>query len=77
MTTKAAPALCNALTSQVIYTDEERELILAVDAYRRANHRPYPTCREILAVARALGYRRVEAATALPRFRGVRKGKGE
>ena len=38
----------------------------AMDLYKRANRRPFPTWSEVLEVLRSLGYRRVEVATALP-----------
>jgi hypothetical protein len=44
------------------YTDEEREFMMAVDRYKRERQRPHPSWREILAVARSLGYRRVAEA---------------
>jgi hypothetical protein len=37
-----------------------------MDQYKRANRRPFPTWSEVLEVLRALGYRKVEAPTALP-----------
>ena len=48
------------------YSDEEIAFMKAMDLYKRANRRPFPTWSEVLEVLRALGYRRVEAATALP-----------
>ena len=50
------------------YSPEEAEFLAAMDRYKRVNQRPYPTWREVLAVVRSLGYRRVEAADALPRY---------
>ena len=45
--------------------DEQFAFIMAVDAYRRANKRPFPSLTEILEVLKALGYRKVaEPATA-------------
>ena len=38
----------------------------AMDQYKRANRRPFPTWSEVLEVLRSLGYRKVEAATVLP-----------
>ncbi len=46
------------------YTGEEIEFMQAMDAYKRANGRMFPTCSEILEVIRALGYVRIPAATA-------------
>ena len=48
------------------YSDEEIAFMKAMDLYKRANRRPFPTWSEVLEVLRALGYRRVEAPTALP-----------
>ncbi len=36
----------------------------AVERYQRRHRRRYPTWREVLAIAHALGYRRVEPAQA-------------
>ena len=41
------------------YSDDEIEFMQALDAYKRANGRMFPTCSEILEVIRALGYIRV------------------
>jgi hypothetical protein len=41
------------------YTDEEREFLLAMDRYKRAYRRPYPTWREVLHVLKCLGWRKV------------------
>ena len=38
------------------YTDDEIEFMQAMDAYKRASGRMFPTCSEILEVIRALGY---------------------
>ena len=38
------------------YTIQEREFMLALDDYKRANGRMFPTCSEILEVIRNLGY---------------------
>jgi hypothetical protein len=43
------------------YNNEEIEFMQALDAYKRANGRMFPTCSEILEVIRALGYMRVNA----------------
>ena len=40
------------------YTDDEIEFMHALDEYKRANGRMFPTCSEILEVVRALGYAR-------------------
>jgi hypothetical protein len=41
------------------YNDDEIQFMQALDAYKRANGRMFPTCSEILEVIRALGYVRV------------------
>jgi hypothetical protein len=38
------------------YSAEEIEFMHALDAYKRANGRMFPTCSEILEVVRGLGY---------------------
>lgn len=38
------------------YTDDEIEFMHALDEYKRANGRMFPTCSEILEVVRKLGY---------------------
>lgn len=44
-----------------VYTDEEREFLRAIDSYKRQYHRPNPTCCEILAVLKTLGWAMVRA----------------
>ena len=44
------------------YSGDEIEFMQALDAYKRANGRMFPTCSEILEVIRALGYVRLPAA---------------
>ncbi len=41
-------------------TDEQFEFVMAVDHYKRANNRPFPTLTEILEVIQALGYRKID-----------------
>src|SRR5216684_6942751 len=48
------------------YNDEEIAFMKAMDQYKRDNRRPFPTWSEVLEVLRALGYRKVAEATALP-----------
>jgi hypothetical protein len=48
------------------YTEEEMEFLTAIDAYKRANRRPFPTWSEVLEVIRALGYRKVETPRPIP-----------
>jgi len=42
-------------------TDELLEFVLAIDDYKRANKRPFPTWSEVFEVIRYLGYRKVAA----------------
>src|SRR3954453_13342100 len=53
-------------TCEKDYNDEEITFMKAMDLYKRNNRRPFPTWSEVLEVIRSLGYRKVEAATALP-----------
>jgi hypothetical protein len=53
-------------TCEKEYSDEEIIFMKAMDQYKRANRRPFPTWSEVLEVLRALGYRKTEAPTALP-----------
>jgi hypothetical protein len=49
------------------YNDDEIEFMHALDAYKRASGRMFPTCSEILEVIRNLGYVRLaRAASSLP-----------
>ncbi|QDU27852.1 hypothetical protein ETAA8_29430 [Anatilimnocola aggregata] len=41
------------------YSGEEIEFMQAMDAYKRANGRMFPTCSEILEVIRGMGYVRL------------------
>ena len=53
-------------TCEKDYSDEEIVFMKAMDQYKRANRRPFPTWSEVLEVIRSLGYRKTEEATALP-----------
>jgi hypothetical protein len=53
-------------TCEKDYSDEEIAFMKAMDQYKRANRRPFPTWSEVLEVLRSLGYRKTEEATALP-----------
>lgn len=46
------------------YTSDEIEFMQALDAYKRASGRMFPTCSEILEVIRNLGYSRGTAGSA-------------
>jgi hypothetical protein len=48
-------------------SDEQFEFIMAIDEYKRANARPFPTWTEVLEIIKALGYRRVAEPQALAR----------
>jgi hypothetical protein len=53
-------------TCEKDYSDEEIIFMKAMDQYKRANRRPFPTWSEVLEVLRSLGYRKTEPPTALP-----------
>lgn len=53
-------------TCEKDYSDDEITFMKAMDLYKRANRRPFPTWSEVLEVIRSLGYRLVEEPTALP-----------
>jgi hypothetical protein len=40
-------------------SDEQFEFLMAVEEYKRANARPFPTWTEVLELVKALGYRKV------------------
>jgi hypothetical protein len=40
-------------------SDEQFHFIMAIDEYKRANSRPFPTWTEVLEIIKALGYRKV------------------
>jgi hypothetical protein len=46
------------------YTDDEVEFMNALDHYKRASGRMFPTCSEILEVIRGLGYEKRPAVAA-------------
>ena len=50
-------------------TDEQFEFLMAIDEYKRANARPFPTWTEVLEVITALGYRKVAEAQSLKSFK--------
>lgn len=47
-------------TTDAVYDDDERELLMAVGRYKKASGRKFPTWREVLEIVRSLGYRKVE-----------------
>ncbi len=46
-------------------SDEQLEFMMAIDEYKRANQRPFPTWTEVFEVIKALGYRRVAEPESL------------
>ena len=50
-------------------TDEQFEFLMAMDQYKRANQRPFPTWTEVLEVVKALGYRKVAEPQSLKSFK--------
>ena len=48
------------------YSQDELEFMHALDAYKRANGRMFPTCSEILEVIRSMGYVRMPAENPSP-----------
>lgn len=50
-------------------TDEQFEFLMAIDDYKRANQRPFPSWTEVLEVIKALGYRKVAERQSLESFR--------
>jgi hypothetical protein len=59
------------------YTEDEVEFIRAMEEYRRTRRRPFPTCREVLAVLVSLGYRKARRAEDLPTVRRKAKPKAD
>ncbi len=65
-----ARALRDPITANsIIYSNEEAVFLNAMEHYRRSNSRPFPTCGEVLAVIKSLGYRKVETPGTPPRFK--------
>ena len=56
------------------YSDEELEFMHALDRYKRASGRMFPTCSEVLEVIRSLGYAKVNAA--MPTATELQAGNG-
>jgi hypothetical protein len=48
------------------YSQDELEFMHALDAYKRANGRMFPTCSEILEVIRSMGYVRLANDGSVP-----------
>jgi hypothetical protein len=45
---------------ELLYTTDEMEFLLAMDHYKRDNHRPFPSWSEVLNVFKTLGYHKNE-----------------
>jgi len=56
-------------------SDEQFEFLMAIDAYKKANTRPFPTWTEVLEVIKALGYRKV--AEPAPLAECAKQAEGE
>jgi hypothetical protein len=48
------------------YTHEEVEFMHALDAYKRASGRMFPTCSEVLEVLKGLGYQKTGMPSPVP-----------
>ncbi len=46
-------------------SDEQYEFLMAIEAYKKQNDRPFPTWTEVLEVIKAIGYRKVADPTAI------------
>lgn len=52
------------------YTDAELEFMHAMDLYKRASGRMFPTCSEVLEVLRDLGYEKKQGSPSAPQAGG-------
>ena len=50
-------------------TEEQFEFLMAIDQYKKANQRPFPTWTEVLEIITALGYRKVAEPQSLKSFK--------
>lgn len=50
-------------------SDEQFEFLMAIEEYKKANSKPFPTWTEVLEVIKALGYRKVAAPQPLAEAR--------
>jgi hypothetical protein len=64
----AKERLRDVYSSTVEYTEEEILFFRAVEQYKKKYKRLFPSLREVLAIARSLGYRRVAEQQPLPEF---------
>ena len=58
-------------------SDEQFEFVMAIDEYKRANSRPFPTWTEVLEVIKALGYRKVAEPQPLAQAKGSKANADE
>ncbi|MEN1678852.1 MAG: hypothetical protein AAGJ46_04625 [Planctomycetota bacterium] len=59
------------------YSDQEVEFMNALDDYKRASGRMFPTCSEVLEVIRSLGYVKLSAAELAARAENDADGDAE
>lgn len=55
---RGRPAMAHPATGEPDYDDEEREFLMAIEAFKRATGRKFPTWTEALGVLKSLGYHR-------------------
>jgi hypothetical protein len=58
------------VTSERDYSGDELAFMKAMQSYKHANRRPFPTLSEMLEVLHSLGYRKVAEPTVLPGLSG-------
>lgn len=63
---KGVTAGLNGVEVGADFTPAEIEFMLAMDAFKLRTHTANPDCRDVLAVAKALGYRLVAKAVPIP-----------
>jgi hypothetical protein len=51
-------------------SDEQFHFVMAIDEYKKANARPFPTWTEVLEIIKALGYRKVADPQSLSKSAG-------
>ena len=56
-------------------SDEQFEFLMAINEYKKANARPFPTWTEVLEVIKALGYRKIAEPGALAECRKQQEEK--
>ncbi|MSR32757.1 MAG: hypothetical protein EXR99_14770 [Gemmataceae bacterium] len=58
--------MVDPVTCEKEYSHDEVQFMIAMDQYKRANRRPFPTWTEVLEVVQSLGYRKVADPAPLP-----------